>query len=179
MVGDVAFLQSRTMMADMVQGMADVVVVIDCDGMIRFINTAGEKLTGYPFSALFGVPIGRIVSDVSEDDPQFYRTLTHLMKNGGAEQCVLYLLPRSGKKISATFKGSVVCNGAGKLESVVGVIRNVSEICDLVQEMADVNRTLEEKVKERTAALEKAMEMIRGSIGEKIEAAYEMDIKGL
>lgn len=143
-------LQDEALMANLIQSLMDVLVVIDRDARIRFINRAGEDLLGYAGSDLIGIPVGTIVSD---ENLQFLKAVRQLMTTGESRKCDLYLLTRSGERIPATFNGSVLRDSERKIQIVVGVIRDMREIWRLVGELEAEKSGLEEKIRERTSEL--------------------------
>ncbi|MBI3606716.1 MAG: PAS domain S-box protein [Nitrospirae bacterium] len=143
-------LRDEALMANLIQSLIDVLVVVDRDAVVQFINRAGEDLLGHPSSELVGQPVGAIVTD---ENLQFFRAIRELMTTGESRHCDLELVTRSGEKIPATFNGSVLRGPGNRIEAVVGVIRDVREIRRLVRELEDAKVGLENTVQKRTREL--------------------------
>lgn len=143
-------LRDEALMAKLLQGLIDVLVVVDRDAGIQFINRAGEDMLGYPYSELIGRPVGTIVTD---ENRQFFRAIRDLMTTGESRHCDLEMVTRSGEKIPATFNGSVLLGPDNRIQAVVGVIRDTREIRRLVHALEHAKIGLEEAVQTRTREL--------------------------
>jgi PAS domain S-box-containing protein len=158
-------LEDEALMANLIQSLMDVLLVIDRDASIRFISRAGEELLGYRAQDLIGQPIGTIISD---ENLQFFKAVRELMTTGESRHCDVWMMTRSGEKIPATFNGSVLRDSNRKIQAVVGVIRDMREFWRLIRELEEAKSSLEEKVQARTAELAEAKS--------NVERAYE-DLK--
>lgn len=158
-------LEDKGLMANLIQSLMDVIVVIDRDAVIRFVSRAGEELLGYKTQELAGRPIGMIVSD---ENFQFFKAIRDLMTTGESRHCDLWMITRSGEKIPATFNGSVLRDSNRQIQAVVGVVRDMREFWRLIRELEEAKSGLEEKVRARTVELAEAKASV--------ERAYE-DLK--
>jgi PAS domain S-box-containing protein len=152
-------------MSNIIQGLSDILLVIDQNATIQFINRAGEDLLGYLASDLMGQPIGRIVG---ESNLQFFKVVRELIKTGRSQHCDIYLVSFSGEMIPASFNGSVLHDSSNQIYAIIGLLRDMREYWRLVRELEEAKSGLEEKIKARTSELADAYRTI--------EKAYE-DLK--
>ncbi len=158
-------LQNEDLMANTIQNLIDVILIIDDDALIQFINRAGEDILDYTLLELGRKPVGKIISD---EDFRFFKIIRELMTTGESRHCDLLLLTRSGERIPATFSGSVLRGQDRKIQGIIGVIRDMREYRRLVHELEEAKSGLEEKVEARTSDLAEA--------NRTIEKAYD-DLK--
>lgn len=160
-------LQDEELMANLIRDLMDVLVVIDRDAVIRFINRAGEDLLGYKASELVGKSVGLIISD---DDLKFFKMIRELVQSGVSRHCDIYLVAKSGERITATFTGSVLRNSDRHIQAVVGVVRDMRKIRRLIEALEEAKSGLEEKVKARTTDLTKAYNGLRQAETQLVQA---------
>ncbi|MFZ5861422.1 MAG: PAS domain-containing sensor histidine kinase [Nitrospirota bacterium] len=137
------FPYDEALVAGVMDNVTDVVMVLDSEARIQFINHSGEELLGYARSDLAGRPAGVIVDD---ERSEFARALGVLTDGGDSGHCDVLLLTRAGERIRAAFYGVVLRDNGRRIRGIVGVVRDIRRAWSLVHE-------LEEKVSARTSEL--------------------------
>ncbi len=150
---DEGILQNKGLMANLIQGLKDIVIVISKEESIQFINRAGEDLLGYPANELKGQPIGKVVDD---NDLHFSNVIRQLVASEESRRCDIFLKTRSGERIPVCFNGSVLKDPSNQFQSVVGIARDTRDTYRLIGELEEAKSGLEEKVQIRTAELSEA-----------------------
>lgn len=154
--GDLAgrefLLLDRQQVINIIENMADGVVVLSPDATIWYANKALVAMTGWTSLDLNGNPLGKIIPD---DEISLFMMLQQMITKGPIRDYETCLVSRDGKKVAVSFNGSVLRDECGKMLGLVGVARDYREIKRLILELEEANINLEHKVLDRTSQLEK------------------------
>lgn len=153
MQGREFLLLDREQVINIIENMADGVVVLSTDATIWYANRALCAMTGWSAQELDGAPLGKIISD---DEISLFVMLQHMITKGPITDYETCLVSREGEKMPVSFNGSVLRDEGGRMLGLVGVARDNREIKKLILKLEEANSTLEKKVLQRTYELEKA-----------------------
>jgi len=110
-------------MATILNSIVDMVVVVDSDGYINYINAAGLKMLAKERDFVIGKPISEIVkigSDPKEDSDVFFpMSMNYIEFNN--------YLKTNGKSIPVDFTSTPLWMENGKLKGAVLVIRDITQ----------------------------------------------------
>lgn len=109
---------SKAYVNNIIESMADALMVLDKNGKIKTANAATSQLSGYTKSELVGKPIGQIFSDVSAGEIIDKKTAL-----SGERAC----LTKAKGNILVAFSASVMRNRRGEFEGIVCVARDLTE----------------------------------------------------
>jgi len=110
-------------MATILNSIVDMVVVVDSDGYINYINASGLKMLGKDRDMILGKPISDVVKIGSnpneESDVFFPMTMNYIEFNN--------YLKTNGKSIPVDFTSTPLWMENGKLKGAVLVIRDITQ----------------------------------------------------
>jgi PAS domain S-box-containing protein len=153
MQGREFLLLDRNRVVNIIENMADGVVVLSPDLTIWYANRALRAMTGWTARELDGAPFGKIIAD---DEISLFSMIQQMMTMGPIRDYETCLVNKESEKIPVSFNGSILKDGDGRMLGLVGIARDHREIKKLILKLEEANATLEKKVMQRTAELEKA-----------------------
>ncbi len=138
---------------NILRSMADLLIVIDPDAIIRFANQAVTDVLGYSVEDedIDDIPIGRLFDD---KELQFFGLIKRLIAEGRVRNTGLHMLDKDGEKIPVMLNGTVIRGDDNRIEGMVWVARDMRDVHQLITELAQMNEELEDRVKIRTEELQ-------------------------
>ena len=133
----------------LIEAALDPLVTIGYEGRIMDVNNATEAATGYSRKEL----IGRDFSDYFTDPEEARRGYQQVFKEGFVYDYQLEIRHRDGHIIPVLYNASVYRDESGKVIGVFAAARDITERKKNEEEIRELNRGLEFKVKQRTAEL--------------------------
>jgi PAS domain S-box-containing protein len=127
-------ISARDYAANVVNSMADSIIVADPDGTIKMVNAAAEALLGYKEGELAGKPV-KILFEVENE---LFKGIWSgkLLKEGSFRDYDSAYRTKDGGKIPISFSASVLRDREGRLEGIVGVGHDMREILRLQERLA-------------------------------------------
>jgi PAS domain S-box-containing protein len=112
------------------EGSPDAVLVSDREGKVRFWNAAAERVFGFTAAEALGSSMDLIVPERLRARhwhgwDQVMRT--GVTRYGQGQLLAVPALHRDGRQLSIEFSIQLLADGAGRIEWVVAVIRDVTE----------------------------------------------------
>lgn len=156
-------LSDTTLYADsIIRSMADTMIVVDRDLRITSVNRAACELLGFNEEDLKTKEIHFLVDSSSEEDSLFLEELKGLEKgNGMLHRKKAVFLSKSGERVPVDTNVSLLRYGEGEISGSVIIARDVRKVLGLISELEQANHSLEEKIKERTADIERAYQELK------------------
>jgi PAS domain S-box-containing protein len=113
-----------------IEGSPDAVLVSDRGGVVRGWNEAAERLFGFPAAEAIGASMDLIVPDRLRE--RHWGGWGHVMETGvtrygGGQLLAVPALHKDGRQLSVEFSIQLLKDGAGRIEWVVAVFRDVTE----------------------------------------------------
>lgn len=110
----------------------EIVIMLNPDGEVTFINPAFSLITGWPVKAGRATTLACLSS--SEDEDAFARTIRRLRKEHG---CSVHVKCRhkNGSPLLLLMMGSVVKDAAGRLTGYVLIARDITREADLEEQV--------------------------------------------
>ena len=150
-----ALRESEANYRSLVETSPDAVAVTDLEGRILLANRQAVELFGYDsVEEIIGQSAFESISP--EDRQRAMENLLRTLETGSVRQVEYTLVRRDGTTIPAEISASVVPDDEGRPQSLVGVVRDITERRHAEQALSELNRDLERRVAERTAQLELA-----------------------
>lgn len=136
----------------------DAYFVTDAAGIVREANGAAARLLGVPASRLMGKPLAQFVA--AGEHRRFRSTITRLAAgekpHGADTEWMVTLKPRHSEAVEAACTVAAVHDSSGHLLSLRWLLRDVTARRRAEGDVRALNAQLEQRVQERTAALEAA-----------------------
>lgn len=125
-----------------VNSMADMMVVLDPQGVIRSINPTGCDLLGYSASELAGQPLSLIL--YKEEVDQSQSILSEMVAGGKRESHDLSFRAKDGSDIVVQVRTSVLFDADKKVSDVILLARDMRETLHLLAEIAEAKAAEEQ-----------------------------------
>lgn len=113
---------SKDYVDNIIESMADILIVADPDTMIRTVNIATVKLLGYREDELIGKPINMIFAE--EDSTR--SGIEDLLEKGFISGAERTYLSKDDRKIFVLFSGSVMMDDYGNVQGIVCVASDIT-----------------------------------------------------
>lgn len=156
---DVRLRENEQWLSTTLQSIAEAVIATDESGRVRLFNRIAEELTGWPRDEATQHSVDEILALIDERTGTPAQNLVHKalaqrtpvqMLEGSA------LISRSGNTVAVEESAAPIMDPYGNLLGGVLVLRDVTERRQQLQQIRRLNLDLEQRVKQRTAALEAA-----------------------
>jgi PAS domain S-box-containing protein len=156
---DVRMRENEQWLSTTLQSIAEAVIATDESGHVRIFNRIAEKLTGWPRDEATRHTIDEILALIDENTGGPAENLVHkvlsmkapIQTTEGAA-----LISRSGRKVAVEESAAPIVDPYGNLLGGVLVLRDVTERRQQLSQIQRLNAELEQRVLQRTAALEEA-----------------------
>jgi PAS domain S-box-containing protein len=155
-------------LAAIVASSSDAIISTSLDGVVTTWNGGAEAIFGYPPEEMIGQPVSILAAPGLKDEMPAMR---ERIKRG--EQIEHYETMRHAKEggeIAVSLTVSPICDTNGWIVGVSKIARDISERKRAEAALVELNESLERRVSERTAELERANQMLRAEVSER-EAA--------
>jgi PAS domain S-box-containing protein len=160
---------SKAYVDNIIRSMADTLIVIAPDATIQTVNQASLKLLGYSPHELIGQPVERIFAQ----EVLFEGSgLDGFIQKGFIGSVETAYLTKEGHRIPVSFSAALMRDQEDQTQGVVCVAQDISERKRAEEALRELNESLEQRVAERTAALEDLATELRRSNEELERFAY-------
>ncbi len=146
--------------------MADALLVINPDDTIRMANPTACDLLGYTETELPGKSVRTLLTE--EEDLSKSKCIQEIVDTGAVYGLDMTFRAKDGSAKPVNINGSTLRNAEGKVQAVVLVARDMSEIRGLIAKLTDMNHALREAMKHR----EKVERELR--LAQKLEAVGQL-----
>ncbi|HJV64199.1 MAG TPA: PAS domain S-box protein [Geomonas sp.] len=133
----------------LIEASLDPLLTISAEGKVTDVNEATVRATGVPRQELIGTDFTNYFTD-PEKARQGYQQVFEV---GTIVDYPLTLRHRDGSLVDVLYNASVYRDGKGNVRGVFAAARDITQRKRIDQELKDLNRTLEQRVAERTANL--------------------------
>ena len=161
----------RARLAAIVESSDDAIVSKNLNGVVQSWNSGAERVFGYMAEEIVGKPINVILPPDRLDEE--VRILARLRRGDRVDHFETVRRRKDGRLIDVSVTISPIRDAHGKVIGASKVARDISEKKVLEATMARLREELEQRVQERTAALEaanKEMEAFTYSIAHDLRA---------
>jgi len=150
------------------------IAISDLGGDLLYLNEAFAKMHGYGPDELIGrnltifrtpdqMPATEAANRQIEEEGEFIGEIWHSRSDGTVFPVLIH--------------SSLLRDKKGNPIAVIGTIRDITELKHAEEELQKANEELEERVKERTAELAEAKELLKREIRERKQAEQELELK--
>jgi PAS domain S-box-containing protein len=149
---DQALLESEEKFRSALENLDEIVYVADCEGVVRFVSPAIQRILGYSPEEV----IGRTVLDfVHSGEVELARRRREQLNAGRPTKSELRILARDGSERWMASASQPLRRG-GEIVGYQGVLRDITAAKKAEEELDRHRRNLERLVQERTEALSDA-----------------------
>ncbi len=146
---------SKAYVDNIIESMAETLVVISPEGVIQRVNRAGMKLLGYERDELVGQPGGIVFED--GDDIFFLeadrRERRHFFDRMGLDDMIrgvdTNVVAKDGTRVPVMFSGSVMRDQGGAVQGIVAVAQDMSQQRLADEQLKKVDKSLEAEIHQR------------------------------
>jgi len=111
-----------------IEGMPDGVMLVNMSGEILYVNKAFEKLLGYKGNELVGTSALKLPTySKSKDRVKAQGYLKKVIEKSSAKPIDMSAITKDGEEIPINFTASVIKDAQGNPQTLVAVIRDISE----------------------------------------------------
>jgi len=125
--------QAKEFIENVLDNMADALVVTDNQGKIRRVNRATLKLLGYKEKEILGKPVNIILDLGREKEKSSMCYPSWLAKKGKVHNIEMSYINKKGEEIPVSVSASLMRNGGGRVIGTVMVARDMRRIKQLLQ----------------------------------------------
>jgi len=122
-------ITSREYADNIIRSMTESLIVVSPEGIIETVNPATCALLGYEQKEIVGQPVGKVVAEEEEEEELFKGSgIEDLIKKGSVQNVERAYLSKDGAKIPVLFSGSVMRDDDGKIQGIVCVAQDITEL---------------------------------------------------
>jgi PAS domain S-box-containing protein len=137
------------------------ILITDREGSIEYVNPAFMRITGYTLDEVFGKKPSILKSGHSRAED--YKQLWETVSSGRSWRGEFLNKKKNGELFWESACISPVVDEEGKITHFVAVKEDITQRKQAEQTLRELSRTLEQRVAERAAQLEKQSEALRAS----------------
>jgi diguanylate cyclase (GGDEF)-like protein/PAS domain S-box-containing protein len=121
-------IKGELVAAATIEGMPDGVMLVNMSGEIIYVNKAFEKLLGYKANELVGTSALKLPTySKSKDRVKAQGYLKKVIEKSSAKPIDMSAITKDGEEIPINFTASVIKDAQGNPQTLVAVIRDISE----------------------------------------------------
>jgi len=124
-------ITSREYADNIIRSMTESLIVVSPEGIIETVNPATCALLGYEQKEIVGQPVGKVVAEEEEEEEEELfkgSGIEDLIKKGSVQNVERAYLSKDGAKIPVLFSGSVMRDDDGKIQGIVCVAQDITEL---------------------------------------------------
>jgi PAS domain S-box-containing protein len=140
----------------------------DVDGRLVFVNQAFCEMLGYTEAELMGKTIGQLTHN--DDIEENKRLFDRMRVEGISFQIEKRLIRQDGSILWANVSVSPILDAAGKPESAIAVVVDITRRKQAEEALQQLNLQLESRVERRTAQLQAANQALQNEIADRKQA---------
>ena len=144
----------------------------DAEGRITFLNEYGQKFFGYTLDEIIGRHvIDTLVPDTDSEGRDLKSLMAHICANPKAfEQNINENIKRNGERVWVAWTNKFVSDVDGNIQEILSIGSDITEQREAELAVQELNATLEQRVIDRTEALNAAL--VRAEAADKIKSAF-------
>jgi PAS domain S-box-containing protein len=165
-------LETRQRLAAIVESSHDAIISVDLQGLISCWNQGAERIYGYPASAVQGRSLSVLVPP--QRDGEIEQLLGLLQQGERVAQYETVRQRADGRLIHVCLTLSPLLDAQGQIVGASSIDRDVTAYKQAQEELEKAHLELEQRVGERTAQLQAAMQRLEREMAERQQAEQEL-----
>ncbi len=137
-----------------IRQMADTVFITDKNGTIEYVNPAFEFLTGFSYNDCIGKDIKQIKKSINDEDKTI--SMWESLLDGKSHEFEFQTRLNNYEIITEFITISPITDSSGNIFQYIASGKDITDLKRAREEILDLNSSLEKRVVQRTAELEKA-----------------------
>ncbi|MBM3237132.1 PAS domain S-box protein [Candidatus Poribacteria bacterium] len=171
--------EAKDYIDNVIKSMADTLIVVNQEGIIRTVNQATLELLSYEENELLGKPIETILAETATKEELLEaakindlieRDFVLNLDEGFIKNVGNTYLSKDGREIPVLFSGSIMHDDNGEMQGIVCVAQDITGRKQMEEELRKHRDHLEELVRERTEELTQTVEQLQNEIAERKRA---------
>jgi len=153
-----ALLESERNYRELVEHANSIILRWNSEGEITFLNDFGLRFFGYSATEILGRKVMDTIVPATESSGRDLRYLMNLISANplAFEQNINENVRRNGKRVWIAWTNRIFWDAEGNVAGVLSVGTDITELKRAEDTIRDLNTSLEQRVRERTAQLEAA-----------------------
>ncbi|MDO9555945.1 MAG: PAS domain S-box protein [Atribacterota bacterium] len=140
-----------------INAMPDVIIVLDLNGVILFVNPAHTKILGWKPEERIGKSFDEFGESIkAEDIEKFMELMGELIEKGHVEPIESIVRTKDGREVPMSVTYSLTKDDEGNPAYIIASLRDITELKLVEEKLRCFSEELELKVKERTKELKEA-----------------------
>lgn len=132
---------SRDYLSSVLQGIVDMLLILDTDFNIQTVNNALEEMTGYDEQELKGAHFAQLVH--SDDNPMLLPHMEQFKKRGKCLNVEVLLTTKKGLKIPTSCSFSYLLNNKKKANGILIIAKDITKLKQTEQELQEAKNKAE------------------------------------
>jgi PAS domain S-box-containing protein len=150
--------EERKKMAAVLQGIPELLVAVDSEGLIMTVNGKAEAVLGLSRDMMLGREVGRVLT--ADIPPEQLPCMT-VLRTGTPCLDAAYNIVASGRAIPVLASATPLVNSEGELAGSVEIIRDISALKALEREKEDFVSMLSHDLKSPITAIVGSLDLVR------------------
>lgn len=153
------------------RSLADGIISTDVDGVVTLMNDVAVQLTGWPMPRAVGSPASKVFRIVNELTHKFVQDPARMVLETGSrvrEDANVVLVARNGTERPVAYNAAPILDEDGWMMGVVIVFHDVTDLRnmvrqreELIRELSETNRRLQDEIRKREAARRAALSLMQ------------------
>ncbi|KAF0218345.1 MAG: multi-sensor signal transduction histidine [Geobacteraceae bacterium] len=160
-IAEKALFDEKERLMVTLRSIGDGVITTDNAGRVVLLNDISEKLTGWSQEEAAGRPLEEVFHIINEITRELcVNPVEKVLQTGAIVELANHtaLISKDGRELVIADSGAPICDRDGTIIGVVLVFRDITERVQTEKEILRLNTELEQRVVERTAQLELALQ---------------------
>jgi len=132
-------LKTKGFVENVIEHMAEVLIVIDSEGKINMVNHAALEILGYKYEEIIGKPMDFIFKKTKGSSLVMEGSIIQkLSRDGVIKNLEIFLRNKTGERIPMVLSGSVMRNIYGEIDAIICVAKDLRDTKKLLEAKARV-----------------------------------------
>lgn len=163
--------EAHARLSAIVESSDDAIIGQTLEGVITSWNSGARNIYGYSVQEAVGNPISMLTS--REQAYGITQMLEKVRRGQRVENCEILCVRKDGSQLHASITVSPIRDSCGEITGASTIARDVTERIEAECEIRRLNRTLEERVIERTERLAESERRLKELVGKLVAAQEE------
>ncbi|MEX2573467.1 MAG: PAS domain S-box protein [Balneolaceae bacterium] len=155
---------SKNLLSAIIESSDDAIISKNLDGIITSWNKSAERIFGYTSEEAVGQPVTLLIPNDRLDEETII--LKELRRGNRIDHFETVRVRKDGTQLHVSLTISPICDSTGQVVGASKIARDITARKKSEKKLQEMNETLEDRVKERTAALLTYQEQLKSLTSE-------------